>query len=79
MTAKCDECGKPYVNGDMLYSVASKFDDDGNLTSFRHWQCHTPLDVALNNLRSKLDNAQRALGDFDKLDRPEFTRKRTDY
>lgn len=56
--AKCDECGKLYENGDALYTIASKFDDDGNLISFRHWDCHVPIEMRLKQLKDVLSKGE---------------------
>lgn len=59
-TAKCDTCGKPYVPGDAVYSIADQFNGDV-LTSFRHWDCHVPINVAFDQLREKLAEAKNTL------------------
>jgi len=54
----CDTCGKPYVPGDAIYSIADRWDDDGRLSSFRHWECNEtngPL-VKLRESLSRLDS-----------------------
>lgn len=55
--ARCDTCGKPYEPGVAVYTLADKYDEEIEdrdvLISFRHWDCHTPLDVALRNLSDK--------------------------
>lgn len=56
MTACCDTCGKPYVRNEMLYSIMSKTDEaTGALTSFRHWECHVPMEEQLGRLRGELN------------------------
>jgi hypothetical protein len=61
MTAKCDTCGKPYAEDVGIYTIASKFDDDGELVSFRHWDCHTPLDKVVDKLRESIKKAEQQL------------------
>ena len=66
--AKCDTCGKPYAEGDAIYSIADKWDEDNTevdvLVSFRHWECHTPVDKALDDLKSAVKKAEDILGKF---------------
>lgn len=69
--AKCDTCGKLYQAGDAVYSVADKFDESVSdrdvLISFRHWNCHTPIEKSVDVLRAKLDDAQAMLDKLRKL------------
>lgn len=59
--AKCDTCGKPYVSGDAVYTVADKFDQDIEdrdvLIWFRHWDCHTPIEDRISTLKKEVDDA----------------------
>lgn len=54
---KCDTCHKPWVEGAAIYSIAT---NEGTKT-FRHWDCHTPMDVALKNLRDSLRKVQEGV------------------
>jgi hypothetical protein len=58
VTATCDRCGKVLVEGDMLYSIASKFDEEtGQWVSGRHWHCHEDISVTLGKLRTEINKA----------------------
>lgn len=63
--AVCDTCGKLYQKGDAVYTVADKYEEgpEGQdiLVSFRHWDCHTPIDVALKNVKTKIKDAEALL------------------
>lgn len=72
--ARCDVCGKLYQPGDGVYSLADKFDEDIEdrdvLVSFRHWDCHTPVDQQIKNIKRDVDAAgKRVLDALDKLRR----------
>lgn len=54
----CDECGKPLLMGEALYSVAY----DEEKATGRHWACNVPFTTALQNLRDTLGKAQDQLG-----------------
>lgn len=56
---KCDVCGKPWLFGQALYSIATNEEK----RTMRHWECHTPLDKALDNLRQSIKSAERKLAD----------------
>lgn len=60
--ARCDTCGKPYVEGEGLYAIANKFDesieDRDVLISFRHWKCHKSPAELLDELRGKIKEAE---------------------
>ena len=57
---KCDTCGKPLYEFEALYSLAYKEE----AATGRHWDCHTPLDVALRELRSKVKQAEETFNDL---------------
>ncbi len=59
--AVCDTCGKPLEPDAGIYSIASKFDDDDNLISFRHYDCRVDVTKALDNLRDRIKDAEKAL------------------
>jgi len=71
--AKCDTCGKLYKDGDAVYSVADRYDEDIEdrdvLVSFRHYSCHVPVSVALDDLTKKLKDAEKILDQLRKLTR----------
>lgn len=77
--ARCDVCGKPYELDERgmppaVYTLADKYDeaveDRDVLVSFRHWACHTPLDVQLANVKKAVDDAsKKALDALDRLRR----------
>ena len=66
--AKCRVCGKLYQNGDTVYSIANRFDenieDRDVLIEFCHWECHTPIEKVFDNLRASADKLQEQLGKF---------------
>ncbi len=74
--AKCDKCGKPYQDGDAVYSIADKFDEDIEdrdvLLFFRHWDCHTPPKEALKEALHNFDKTMARVDDA--LDRLRRTR-----
>jgi hypothetical protein len=63
--AICDTCGKPYQAGDATYVIADKYDesiqDRDVLVSFRHWDCHKPLDQVFDELRAKVSEVEDLL------------------
>ena len=63
--AVCDTCGKPYEPNCAVYSIADRYDETNEevdvLLTFRHWECHVPVDKALAQLREKVADAQGAL------------------
>ena len=65
--ATCDTCGRPYQEGDAVYSIADRWDesieDRDVLVSFRHWACHTPAEKAIDNLRGAIKRVEDALRD----------------
>lgn len=61
--AVCDTCGKLYQQGDAVYSIADRWDEDNDdvLVSFRHWDCHVPFEETMRNLKDKIGEAQEVL------------------
>jgi hypothetical protein len=59
----CDVCGKPWLFGEALYSIAT----NETTRKMRHWECNTPVDKALDNLRQSIKNAENALGAIRKV------------
>lgn len=55
-SALCDTCGKPYVEGDMVYTIACEYDDDGKMIKFRHALCHKEHH-SVEAMRKKVDRA----------------------
>lgn len=53
----CDTCGKLYVNGDALYAIA----DNEEAKTFRHWDCHTPLEKVFEDMRASLRKVEKTL------------------
>lgn len=64
--AVCDKCGELYKDGDGMYSLATKWDEDIEdrdvAISFRHSRCHIPLDKALASLREKAAELDKTFG-----------------
>lgn len=56
---RCDTCGKPYVEGDAMYTIANKFDDGDNWISFRHWKCNEE-DGPFAQLKKSVDRLRAA-------------------
>lgn len=61
--ACCDTCGKPYVENTLLYSLATKHDEAGNLVSFRHWDCNE-TNGPFAQLRRGLADLGKGASDF---------------
>ena len=59
--ALCDTCGNPHLEDEAIYTIASQFDDDGNLISFRHWACKVDVPKAVAKLREAITRAEDAL------------------
>ena len=54
---KCDTCGKPYVEGQALYSIATSEERK----TVRHWDCHVPFEDQMKSLRDDLNRVRRKL------------------
>lgn len=55
--SRCITCGNPYKVGESLYSLASKFEWEGDtkfLTEFEHAGCHVPFEEAMADLKNRL-------------------------
>lgn len=58
-TVPCDRCGEPVVPGvDLVYTVADRFDDDGNLVLARHGRCQP----------SRRETTERLTLDLERID-----------
>lgn len=54
---KCDTCGKLYKSGDALYALA----DNEEKKTFRHWDCHKPIEQVFDEMRQSLHKVEKSL------------------